>query len=100
MSNEKQYLTRLKDTIFTDGKILSFDNTEDVLKIRFRDYTDSELEITFYDVSSMQTSEDMYFEAADYKLDDNAKDKVLTLFDDENRTVFSVKFKESSVIIL
>lgn len=100
MSDEKYYLPRLKDVIFTDGKILSFDNNKDILKIIFRDYANSELEITFYDVSSIHTSEDMYFETADYKLVDNVEDKILTLLDDENRTVFSVRFKESSVNFL
>ncbi len=100
MNTENHYLTRLKDVIFIDGKILSFDNTEDVLKVRFRDYANSDLEIAFYGVSSIQTSEDMYFEAADYKLTDNAEDKFLTLLDDENKSMFSVKSKESSVNIL
>jgi hypothetical protein len=85
--------------IFTDGKILLFDNTQDVLKIRFRDYANSDLEITFFGVTSIQTSE-MYYEAADYKLIDNTEDKLLTLFDDENKTMFSVKFKESSLSFL
>ena len=38
MSNEKQNLTKLKDVIFTDGKILSLDTTQEVLKVRFCDY--------------------------------------------------------------
>lgn len=100
MTNEKQHSLRLNDVIFTDGKMLSLDETEDVLKIRFRDYADSELEITFYDVCDVQISEDMYFEAADYKLADKTEDKILTLLDDESRTMFSVKFKEYSVNFL
>lgn len=59
MTNGKQYLTQLKDVIFTDDKIWSFDNTQDVLKIRFRDYANLELEITFCGVGSIRTSEDM-----------------------------------------
>lgn len=96
MSSENQYVTKLKDLIFTDGKILRFDVSGETLKVRFRDYCDSELEIAFSGVSNIKGNEGLCFDITGHKLAGN----MLELLDDENNCVFMVKFKDAQVSFL
>lgn len=92
----KKNVPTLSDVIFTDGHVLSFCLAGDTLKLLFLDYAESELEIIFYTVTQFEGTDAMFFVIASYILIDEQQ-KLLKLFDDENKCVFLIKFSDAEV---
>jgi hypothetical protein len=91
---------KLKDMIFSDGKILAYEFKDENLRMKFLDYSDSELEIIFFGVLSFEKNEEYKFELADSKLHRLENSMILELLDDENICVFRIQFIQAEVNFL
>lgn len=86
----------LKELIFTDGQVVSYEHAGDRLTVNFRDYADDLVYIYFFGVTSFQDCDCLGFSLAGHNLNQHAGRQYLELFDDESIVVFLVEFESAT----
>lgn len=86
----------IKEVIFTDGQIISYQEVADKLLVDFLDYENEKLRITFQGNIKFENNEDVGLEFADYSLSKINNQQELLLLDDEKNILFKVNFDKAS----
>ncbi len=86
----------LNEFIFTDGQILSHEQTGDQLTLEFRDYLGDVVYICFFGVTSYENLDGIGYDLAGHKLSRKEPGYRLELFDDEEAVIFYVEFDSAT----
>lgn len=88
---------KLNDMIFSDGKIIDYQNDDENLTLKFLDYCDNIFEIVFTGVITFEENDGVGFDISDSALKSDNRSTKLELLDDENICVFSIEFLDFKI---
>ena len=88
---------KLNDLIFSDGKILSYEQIDTDVLVIFKDYRGTKLEIYFHNISELFNNDGVGYSIDQEKITRSGNKQKIELIDDELDIMFSLNFDKVDI---